>query len=224
MKTVSFISQKGGTGKTTLSVHMAMIAYNCGYKVLLADLDPQKSSSDWFKAREIDGPVAQSFKPGALFNAQIEAQKMGYDILIVDTPASTLDLSLAAARISNLTLIVSRPTIVDFRALKDLTTLLHAQPVPSALVLNQAPVQRLGREMTMMVENISLLYALGVHIAPVAIRSRQVYQTASTRGLSAAEIQADGPAANETQRLWSYIESRLSIQPPTSQSAASEAN
>jgi chromosome partitioning protein len=223
MKTVSFISQKGGTGKTTLSVHMAMTAYNCGYKVLLSDLDPQKSSSDWFKAREIDGPEARSIKPGALFNAQIEAQKTGFDILVVDTPASTLDLSLAAARISDLALVVSRPTIVDFRALKDLTTLLHSQPVPSALVLNQAPAQRSGREMTMMVENVSLLYALGLHIAPVAIRSRQVYQSSSTNGLSAAEIQTDGPAASETQRLWSYIESRLEIQPPKGQSATREA-
>jgi hypothetical protein len=51
----------------------------------------------------------------------------------------------------------------------------------------------------------------GIHLAPVAIRARQVYQTSFGNGLSAAEIQNHSPAANETNRLWSYLESRLQL-------------
>jgi chromosome partitioning protein len=211
MKTISFVSQKGGTGKTTLSVHMATIAHNRGYKVLLVDLDPQKSSFDWSRCRKIAGPVARSFKPGALFHAQIEARKLGFDVMIVDTPAATLDLSLDAARVSDLIVLVSRPTIIDFRALKELAGLVRALPIASALVLNQAPPQRLGREMGLVSENINLLFELGIHLAPVAIRARQVYQSSFANGLSAAEIQQTSPATDETNRLWSYLESRLQL-------------
>lgn len=211
MKTISFVSQKGGTGKTTLSVQMAMIAHNLGYKVLLADLDPQKSSFEWSRTRKSDGPVARSFKSGALFYAQSEAHKLGFDFMIVDTPAATLDLSLDAARLSDLCVLVSRPTIMDFRAMKDLAGLIRALPISSALVLNQAPPQRLGKEMSVVSENINLLFELGIHLAPVAIRARQVYQTSFGNGLSAAEIQNHSPAANETNRLWSYLESRLQL-------------
>lgn len=211
MKTISFISQKGGTGKTTLSVHMATVAHNLGYKVLLVDLDPQKSSFEWSRCRKTVGPVTRSFKPGALFHAQIEARKLGFDLMIVDTPAATLDLSLDAARVSDLILLVSRPTIIDFRALKELAGLIRALPIASALVLNQAPPQRLGREMGLVSENINLLFELGIHLAPVAIRARQVYQASFGNGLSAAEIQNNSPAASETNRLWSYVESRLQL-------------
>ena len=211
MKTISFISQKGGTGKTTLSVHMATIAHNLGYKVLLIDLDPQKSSFDWSRCRKIAGPVARSFKPGALFHAQIEARKLGFDVMIVDTPAATLELSLDAARVSDLSVLVSRPTIIDFRALKELAGFVRALPIASALVLNQAPPQRLGRELGLVSENINLLFELGIHLAPVAIRARQVYQASFANGLSAAEIQNTSPATAETNRLWSYLESRLQL-------------
>lgn len=215
MKTISFVSQKGGTGKTTLSVHMATIAHNRGYKVLLADLDPQKSSFEWSKARKSAGPVTRSFKSGALFYAQSEARKLGFDMMIVDTPAATLDLSLDAARLSDLCVLVSRPTIIDFRAMKDLAGLIRALPIASALVLNQAPPQRLGKEMSVVSENINLLFELGIHLAPVAMRARQVYQSSFGNGLSAAEIQNHSPAASETNRLWSYIESRLQLNPAT---------
>ncbi len=211
MKTISFISQKGGTGKTTLSVHMATIAHNLGYKVLLIDLDPQKSSFEWSRCRKIAGPVTRSFKPGALFHAQIEARKLCFDVMIVDTPAATLDLSLDAARVSDLIVLVSRPTIIDFRALKELAGLVRALPISSALVLNQAPPQRLGREMSVVSENINLLFELGIHLAPVAIRARQLYQASFGNGLSAAEIQKNSPAATEASRLWSYLESRLQL-------------
>jgi len=211
MKTISFISQKGGTGKTTLSVHMATIAHSLGYKVLLVDLDPQKSSFDWSRCRKTPGPVTRSFKPGALFHAQIEARKLGFDVMIVDTPAASIELSLDAARVSDLIVLVSRPTIIDFRALKELAGLVRAMPISSALVLNQAPPQRLGREMNMVSENINLLFDLGIHLAPVAIRARQVYQGAFGTGQSAAEIQKNSPAASEIARLWAYLESRLSL-------------
>lgn len=209
MKTLSFVSRKGGTGKTTLSVHMATMAHNLGYKVLLADLDTQKSSFEWSRCRQGTGPTTRCFKLGALFYAQIEARKLGFDIMIVDTPAGSVELSLDVARLSDLCVLVSRPTIIDFRALKELASLVRALPVASALVLNQAPPQRLGRELGLVSDNINLLFELGIHLAPVAIRARQVYQASFANGLSAAEIQAGSPAASETSRLWSYLESRL---------------
>ena len=108
-------------------------------------------------------------------------------------------------------MLVSRPTIIDFRALKELAGFVRALPIASALVLNQAPPQRLGRELGLVSENINLLFELGIHLAPVAIRARQVYQASFASSLSAAEIQNTSPATDETNRLWSYLESRLQL-------------
>lgn len=51
MHTIAFLSQKGGSGKTTLAVHTAVAAEESGEKVFLIDTDPQGSSQAWSQAR-----------------------------------------------------------------------------------------------------------------------------------------------------------------------------
>ena len=56
MKVVAVVSQKGGSGKTTLAVHLATCAHLSGQKVALVDLDPQATARRWGDRREVEGP------------------------------------------------------------------------------------------------------------------------------------------------------------------------
>ena len=54
MKTLAVLSRKGGTGKTTLAIHLAVAAENAGHTVVLIDLDPQASAAKWDDQRDDD--------------------------------------------------------------------------------------------------------------------------------------------------------------------------
>ena len=57
MKTLVILSQKGGTGKTTMAVHLAVEASRSGKTVALIDLDPQASAAKWGDTRSDDTPI-----------------------------------------------------------------------------------------------------------------------------------------------------------------------
>jgi chromosome partitioning protein len=209
MRTIAVIAQKGGTGKTTISCNIAASAHNAGLRVMIADMDPQGSATDWARSRQGDGPSVLPLKLGSLFPAQYTAENAGVDLMIIDTRASSPADTVAAAKAADLCLIVVRPTVIDLRAIASTVDVLRPLQRPAAFVVNQAPCQRLSKDPVMVLEAIELLAGYGMAVAPVGIRSRLVYQTAFTRGLSPIEAEPDSLAAAELGRLWTYASSRL---------------
>ena len=63
MNTLVFFSQKGGSGKTTLAIHIAVAAQERGEKVVLIDCDPQESAARWGISREQDTPFVAKASP-----------------------------------------------------------------------------------------------------------------------------------------------------------------
>lgn len=214
MKTIAFISNKGGTGKTTLSVNMAATAHNLGYRVMIGDLDPQRSSVDWAKGRKAAGPAVSLFKRGSLFPAQFAADRAGLDLLILDTPSASPEISLQAAKAADLSVLVSRPTVMDLRTMTDMVTTLKSLRLKSVILLNQAPSQRNGREPTLVKEAIDILVGFGLPVAPCCFRSRMAFQSSISSGLSAAEQFPDSAAAREIESVWSYLSSQVGLGSP----------
>lgn len=86
MKTIAIAVQKGGSGKTTIAVHLAVAAQQAGLRVALADTDPQGSAKGWAETRKhstLEVVAITSANVGAAVQAAAEE---GYDLLIVDTP------------------------------------------------------------------------------------------------------------------------------------------
>lgn len=209
MKTIAVVALKGGTGKTTVSVNLAARAYDAGLQVMLADMDPQGSSTDWSRARSKDGPALLPLKVGSLFPAQNAAENALFDLMVIDTRSSSQLDVITAVKAADLSLIVVRPTVIDLRASAAMVELLRPLRRPSAFVINQAPCQRVGRDPVIVMEAIELLMSYGLTLAPVGLRSRQIYQTAFSEGRTPYEDDPAGPAGVEVDRLWSFVAARL---------------
>jgi chromosome partitioning protein len=209
MKTIAVIAQKGGTGKTTVAVNLAASGHAAGLKVMIADMDPQSSSLDWSKARRGDGPAVMPLKLGSLFPAQYTAENAGLDLMIIDTRGGSQVDVVVAAKSADLCLVVVRPTVIDLRAIASTIGVLKPLGRQACFVLNQAPRQRIGQDPILVKEAIELLMGYGMPLAPVALRARQIYQTAFMSGRSPLDIEPNGLAADELRRLWSYVAGRL---------------
>jgi CobQ/CobB/MinD/ParA nucleotide binding domain len=109
MKTIAIISQKGGAGKTTVAIHLAVAAEQRGMKTALFDLDPQASASSWSDKRNQPSPVVVSAKAARLPSLLEQAMAQFADLVIIDSAPNADSASLAAARAADLILIPCRP-------------------------------------------------------------------------------------------------------------------
>lgn len=206
MRTIAVIARKGGSGKTTVSVHLALAAHLRSMRTLLADTDPQQSSSEALKGRRVAGPeVVQSTGP-ELYGVQVAAQRAGIDALIIDTPAGHEEDIGAAVVLADLSLLVVRPTFLDIAASLQTATILRRLRRPAMVVLNQAPAPRDGVEPPAVKKALEALRLMQLPVVPAVLRSRAVYQTALESGHSAEELGAGGPAADEVGALWAFVE------------------
>jgi chromosome partitioning protein len=86
MKTLGILSRKGGVGKTTLALHLAVLAQQAGRRTLLIDLDPQRSAAAWWRAR--DTPLLVETEPEKFRALLDSAEADGIDLMVIDTRPS----------------------------------------------------------------------------------------------------------------------------------------
>jgi chromosome partitioning protein len=209
MRTLSVLSRKGGTGKTTLALHLAVAASAGGRTTLLADLDRQQSAMAWRRLSGRVDPAVESVKPGALFTRQQDAVREGVDLLIVDTGPTIEGEVEQAVRCADLCLIVARPNFFDLKAVAESAALAQRLSRPAMFVLNQAPPRRGGFEAPIVGQAVRALRETRTPIAPIGLRARAAYQHSVASGLTAQELMPHGPAAREIDALWRRIEAVL---------------
>jgi len=211
VKTISVLSRKGGTGKTTLAVNLAITAFLDGHKVMLADLDPQRSASDALRARKYPGPTFTESCAGKLFHVQSNAKRDGVELLIVDTPAAP-EMDVAhAVNLSDLCLVVGRPSFLDLAPIVRSADTVRRLNRQGLIVLNQAHTNRPEVAPVAFPDVVEALRFCGLPLAPVGLRSRSVFQQAIAHGQSVAELEPDGAAAHDVSRLWAHLKSAWAL-------------
>jgi chromosome partitioning protein len=206
MRTIAVIARKGGSGKTTVAVHMAIAAHLRGKKTLLADADPQCSSSVVLRGRRASGPDFAETCGMQLCALQMAAVRRDIDALVIDTAAGAEDELAHAIVLADLCLLVIRPTFLDFAAAIRTADVLRRLKKPGMIVLNQAPVSRAGTEPPLVKKAQEALRLMRLPVAPTILRSRTAYQQALETGCSAEELSNGGPASQEVADLWTFIE------------------
>lgn len=217
MRRLVLLSRKGGTGKTTLSVNLAVAAAASGLKVAIADLDPQSSACRWSDVRASAEPSVKAVNGGTLFPYANAVERLGYDLLIVDTPAGDTAAGLAAIGIADLCVLITRPSYFDLEALAWAAEAVKARGKSGLIVLNQAPSRRGGIEPPIIHKAVEAAYRLGLPIAAVGLRARVAFQDSLWRGEGVLEFDARSAAAEEVRRLWNEVAGLLdagSVRPP----------
>lgn len=201
MKTVAILSQKGGTGKTTISLHLAVAAQQAGQAVVVIDLDPQASSAGWKDSRAGDDPVVVSAPASRLTQALQAAENGGADLAIIDTAPHSGEVALAAAEVADLVLIPCRPGILDLRAIGTTARVVKLAGKPAYVVLNTVP----PRASNVLADARAAVAVHGLDVAPVSLQQRAAYAHALTAGQTAQEYERGGKAADEIGSLYKWL-------------------
>ena len=105
MRTIAIISQKGGAGKTTLALHVAVATELSGYSTVVLDMNPQGTAEAWSEWRKEAPPVVIPAKTATLAKTLDEAHSHGADFVIMDTPPLAEAEARTAAKASDLVLV-----------------------------------------------------------------------------------------------------------------------
>lgn len=211
MRTLAVLSRKGGTGKTTVAVHMAVAAQAAGYKTIVADIDPQASACSWYgeRRKHTQTPEVTAVSTGALFTHRLAASRQGYDLMVIDTRPSTDMECIEAIRWADACLVVVRPAYFDLTAIARTVELVTKMNKKAMFVINQAPSRRAGEEPKVILDTYQTLLDMGLPVAPIGLRYRAAFQNAVRYGKSVTEYDPESLAAYEIEGLWDWLATEL---------------
>ena len=214
MFTIALVGQKGGTGKTTISVGLAVAAAQAGHTVAVIDLDPQATASKWKDRRTEDNPAVVSAQASRLKPALDAARGAGVEFAIIDSAGRSDDSAMAAARAADLVLVPTRTSIVELETLPQVTDLLRiADSVRrSFVVLNALHTSDGAAGIEEARQVLDLLY--GFRTCPVHLCQRSAYSEAMVTGSTPQERDPEGKAGQELSRLFQFACAQLNMLTP----------
>lgn len=198
MPSIGFLAQKGGAGKTTLAVHLAVLAGDA----LMVDLDPQRSAAEWWESRAAELPELAVGEASDLVGALAASRR---DWVLIDTAPHAAEDARTVAGLVDLVVIPTRPAILDLRAIRATVEIVQRAGARAVIVLNSCPAARGIAEASVTSEARTVLAAYGLPVAPVAIIQRAALTHALNDGRAVTEYEPNGKAADELRSLWRWI-------------------
>jgi chromosome partitioning protein len=200
MYIIAVVAEKGGVGKTTIALDLAVTAVQKGHTVAVLDVDPQATASKWTDRRTTEHPWVVPTHAVRLAAAIDQAKAQGVDFIVIDTPPHSATDAAEAARRADIILTPVEPHIFALETVSKLADLLKVAGNPPAFfVVNKAPTQ--GTEGANALDYIK---AQGFPVCPVILHLRAAHRHAGNVGKVAAEYEADSKAAQETLQLYTY--------------------
>jgi chromosome partitioning protein len=202
MKVISLVTQKGGSGKSTLCVSLAVAAQQADRSVCILEMDKQATVTQWAQAREGRAPEVAQVTADKLETVVDRLRGADFDFIFIDTPGIDSPGTNAVIRLSDLCLIPCRPSPADLRGVSPTLAAIHRLEKDFAFVLNQTPPK------SYRVRDTSQgLKVLGI-LADVVVVMRNDHQDAIGSGQGVTEFNPEGAAADEMRRLWAWIDNR----------------
>lgn len=204
MQVLAITSQKGGSGKTTLSGHVAVQAERSGAgPVALIDTDPQGSLAKWWNARSADTPTFVQTYVAQLPQDLARLRVAGTKLVIIDTPPAITATIVEVVRVSDLVVIPIRPSPHDLRAAGATVDLVEHLEKPLVFVINGASARaKITGEAAI---------ALSQHgtVAPSIIHQRTDFAASMIDGRTVMELPRAARSCAEITELWDYLDQRL---------------
>jgi len=200
MRTIVLTTQKGGSGKSTLAIGLAGAAREDGQRVALVETDRQGTVSNWGRRRMLPEPrIERAGSSSEIEQALLALKHSGFTLAVIDTPASSNELSACAIAAADLCLIPARSSPADIEAALPTLRTVRKLGKPFAFVLNQAPARGYRPS-----EAAVTLNAAGVLALPYIVQ-RNDHQDALGAGFAVTEFAPAGKAAEEIRGLWRWV-------------------
>ena len=208
-KVITISQQKGGSGKTTLAVHLALafIKYH-NLKVAVIDTDPQGSLGKWFMIRT-EKKISNdnlTFKTASLWGAQYESKtlKKDHDIVIIDTPPKIESDARPSIEAADLVLIPMAASHVDFWATGAIVDIAKKANKKILIQINRA-----NQRSKLISKTNDFIKSLNLSSTKTIIGNRQIYTASMGEGKTAVERQKKGNAVEEIKQLSEQILSEV---------------
>ena len=212
MKVWSIVGQKGGSGKTTLALHLAIAAAK-DRKVLVIDLDPQQSAERWHAIRQRvtgakDDPSIAAGPYQKLPDMLRTARKLGAELVLIDTPPKLDKAIIPALKAATMVLAPLKSSILDLQALEDSADLINLAKVRSktAVILNAVPTGQ-NRESAIK-ESLRTASRLKLEVVPERLSELQTFSQGLRTGRGVTETEKNGTAAKEVSALYQGLWAR----------------
>lgn len=207
---LALCNQKGGTGKSTTAVHLAVSFATSGHRTLLIDTDPQHSALAWKADRPDHLPRVQVIGlPAPNLAKELEAFKDDYEVIIIDGGGRITATARAACAVADFLIIPTRPSKPD---LLSTTEFLHTvveevrlvRPVTGGILITQMQGGTVVGKAA-----LAELQTLGYPVFDTILHTRVAYQEAMAAGMSVLEYAADSKAAQETRAFFTELREAL---------------
>ena len=200
LQVVAVVAEKGGVGKTTLALTLAVAAVQAGRKVAVFDLDPQATAAQWTDRRTQEFPWVVATPATRLDAAIANAKEQGVDFIVIDTPPHAGTDAVEAARRAHLVLVPVEPHLYTLETLPKLGDLLKlAGDTPALFVVSKAAIQ--GKEAQ---DAAAYIAGQGFAVCPVTLYLRAAHRHAGNLGQTAQEYEPKSKAADESLQLYMY--------------------
>jgi chromosome partitioning protein len=247
VKKIAIVAQKGGVGKTTVAVNLAVSMQASGLKTILFDLDPQESAAMWADRRQDEFPHVEFLTERRLPEGFRSAVARGFSLAIIDTPPAAGPQAHTAAESADLVLIPCRPNSVDLDAIRQTSKLIKSAGVPAFVVFNAVPpgATTLLEDAKDIVEKepcdaceksgvkagtsaaicevcAGRGFVPGLVVGPKVLRERSAYRAAWPLGRGVVENEPYGKAAQEISELQDWVCAQLKVCTPDTVKAERE--
>ena len=208
-KVLTVCNQKGGSGKTTVTMQLAGAFSRRGKRVLVVDADPQGTATRWAASADDETPflasVAGLANAGGKVHREVAKFVDQYDLILVDCPpAADSPVPQRALLVSDLALVPLVPSPLDLWAsvgIREVITRMSDinETLQARLLLNQAqPHQTLTRE------TLDILPQFGIELCQTQWRQRTAYRQSAVFGQTVHDL--DGRAASAVAEVESLAD------------------
>jgi chromosome partitioning protein len=212
MKVWSIVSQKGGSGKTTLALHLAIAAAK-ERKVLVIDLDPQQSAERWHAIRQRitgtkDDPSIAAGPYQKLLDMLKTARKLGAELVLIDTPPKLDKAIIPSLKVATMVLVPLKSTVLDLQALEDTSDLINLAKVrgKATVILNAVPTGQIKD--TAVKESLRTASRLKLEVASERVSELVTFSQGLKTGRGVTETERNGTAAREITALYQALWAR----------------
>jgi chromosome partitioning protein len=206
---IAIVGQKGGSGKTTTTLNLAVAAVEDDLEVAILDLDPQANAANWRDRRTKANPAVISTQSSRLKREIATAQQHGANFIIIDTAGKSDSAAMDAAEEADLILIPLEPHVFHLETLKSFDKLLLAAGAgtkPTYVILNG--IHPFATKSTDEARALILdLYEF--ETCPIHLCKREIYKDSATNGSTPLEDEPAGKAAEEVRRLYNFVKQQL---------------